>query len=145
MCLIITFDLIWLAFYRPIQWIGRLVRSTTVASLPIKSYGQCLMTLIYLWAFLIIGYCVKCCLELTFISRKKNRVTLLFPLSLLDRDLASRIDWSSLGPRMSTLNFSTLNFAAGFGMLNLGRLNVVEYLILNFLTLKNKTEYDLLS
>ena len=32
-------------------------------------------------------------------------MTLLFPLSLLDRNLASRMDCSSLGPRMLTLNF----------------------------------------
>jgi hypothetical protein len=49
---------------------------------------------------------------------------------LLDRDLASRIDCSFLGPRMLTLNFQTLNN--------------VEYFILNIFTLNNKAENDLL-
>jgi hypothetical protein len=52
---------------------------------------------------------------------------------------------------MLTLNFQTFNFAAELGMLNCGILKIyvelfsVDYLILKFLTLKNKPEYDLLS
>ena len=109
---------------------------TTCNTNALKSYTQCLMTLIYLWAFPIIGYCVGCCLELTFVY-------------VLVRHLASRINCSYLSPWMLTLNFQTLNFAAEFGMLNFGTIfyiNIyVECLILNFLTLKNKAEYDLLS
>ena len=55
-----------------------------------------------------------------------------YRLSLPDSDLVSRIDCSSLGPRMLTLNFLTLNFAAEFGMLNLETLKIFA---LNFLTL----------
>ena len=76
-------------------------------------------------------------------ERKNQRGTILIPHSLLDRDLASRIDCSSLGPRMLTLNFLTLNgwiWHVEFG--DVENIYVeffnVEYLILNFLTLKIK-------
>ena len=49
-------------------------------------------------------------------------------LSLLNRDLASWINCSYLGPRMLTLNlFHALNFAAEFGMLNLGMLKIFKF------------------
>ena len=73
---------------------------------PHKKLQSVLRTLIYLWAFPIVGFFVKCCSELTFASRKKEPAgDALISLSVIDRDLASRMDCSSLGPRMLTLNF----------------------------------------
>ena len=98
----------------------------SVASLPIKSYSQCLMTLIYLWAFPFIGYCVKCCLELRFVSRKKEPASdSLIPALLAWPRSRSRIDCSSLGLRKLTLNFQTLHFAAEYWHVEFGDVYII--------------------
>ena len=99
---------------RPLGW------HFLVSYLPIKSYSQCLMTLIYLWAFPIMGFWVKCCLELTFNIKIEESSDALIPARLAWHNLASRNDCSSLGPRMLTLNFPTLNFAAEFCIVEFG-------------------------
>ena len=78
MCLINTFDLIRLAFYRTVLWMWRLAdygppRLFLSPSETGYSYSQCLIKLIYLWAFPNIGCCVKRGLELTFVSREKAK------------------------------------------------------------------------
>ena len=95
-----------------------------IASFPINSYSPCLITLIYLWVFPIIGYCVKWKKELSSqpmpLDMAKTCFAHAFPhqsrvsnewrsysrsLFLLVRNLESRINCSTLGPRKLTQNF----------------------------------------
>ena len=66
MCLIILFDSISQTHTRVFSMVHY------HCFFPHISYSQCLITVIYLWAFPIIDYCVKRCTELTLVSRKKE-------------------------------------------------------------------------